>query len=175
MVESKKRNVGMACPQISMILHLSTYLTRSPTGLLNRIRSLVKEYAGHDLTLLFALSANFSDTQDLGRAVTGLMSLTSTRTVGCLSGRLGNTKINDKSIEEDVLSLSVAVLDSRNVKSFRSTIPGREEAQVGRWHAFRRKSEDVDTEYPMIEAVSWEEVRQGGRTLPLPDDLQLLE
>ena len=158
-----------------MVFHLSTFLTRSPTGLLNRIRYLVREYAGHDLTLLFALSANFPDTQDLSRAVAELANLTRTQTVGCLSGRLGNTNINGKKVEEDILSLSVAVLDSKNVRSFRSTIPGKEEAQVGRWHAFRRKNEDVKKYYPLIEGVSWKEVWEGDRALPLPEDLQSLE
>ncbi|KAF9446373.1 hypothetical protein P691DRAFT_804022 [Macrolepiota fuliginosa MF-IS2] len=158
-----------------MVLHLSTHLSRSPAGLLSRIQALSNLYAGNDLTLLFALSASIPDSQDLGRAVNGLMNLENTRTIGCLSGRLGSTQINGKDIGNDTLSLSVAVFDSRTVKSFRSTIPGREETQVGRWHAFRRKEEKEGTEYPLNEGVSWEDVWKGNKETLLPEELRTLD
>ncbi|KXN88542.1 hypothetical protein AN958_07178 [Leucoagaricus sp. SymC.cos] len=160
-----------------MVLHLSTYLSRSPARLLDRIQILSRQYAGHDLTLLFALSANFSDTQDLGKAVNGLVqNFDNTRTIGCLSGRLGSTCINGKNIGNDIVSLSVGVWDSKDVKSFRSTIPGREEAQVGRWHAFRKKEEEEKRkDYSLNEGVSWEEVWDGGKGALLPEELRPLD
>lgn len=157
-----------------MALHLSTHLSRSPAALLSRIQALSKQYAGHNLTLLFALSANIPDSQDLGRAVNQLVNLDKTRTVGCLSGPLDRTRINGTSIANDAVSLSVAVFDSQTIKTFRSTIPGREETQVGRWHAFRRK-EDEDKEYSLNEGMSWEDVWKDNQSISLPEELRTLE
>jgi hypothetical protein len=65
------------------------------------------------------------------------------------------------------------VFDSANVIPFRSTIPGREEAQVGRWHAFRRKGESVNKEDSLEEGVSWGDVWEGGgKPVALPEELR---
>ncbi|KAF7767884.1 hypothetical protein Agabi119p4_7127 [Agaricus bisporus var. burnettii] len=132
-----------------MALHLSTYFSRSPIRLLSRINTLAKQYAGHDLTLLFALSSNIPDPEHLGKAVNELTRFDRTRTVGCLSGRLGGTTISEVKMDQDVVSLAVAFMDSGMVRPFRSTIPGRDEAQVGRWHAFRKKDEPEPVEVPL--------------------------
>ncbi|KAJ3567082.1 hypothetical protein NP233_g6595 [Leucocoprinus birnbaumii] len=157
------------------VLHLSTLLARSPVRLLDRIKSIEERYAGHNMTLLFALSANFSDSQQLASAVNALTGLKNTSTLGCLSGRLGNSRIGGANVANDALSLSIAVLDSKNLVTFRSTIPGREEAQVGRWHAFRRKEEGLDKERSLEEGLTWEEVWNGGKVPSLPEGLHRLD
>lgn len=158
-----------------MALHLSTYLSRSPASLLSRVQTLTKSYAGHDLTFLFSLSANIPGSEDLGRVVNSLTALEKTRTIGCLSSPLGGTRINGRSIEKNVVSLSVAVFHSHTVKYFRSTIPGKEEIQVGRWHAFRRKGAGENKEYSLKEGTSWEDVWKNNQGVALPEELRTLE
>ncbi|KIP03728.1 hypothetical protein PHLGIDRAFT_37276 [Phlebiopsis gigantea 11061_1 CR5-6] len=74
---------------------------------------------------------------------------------------------------------SVAAFDARNATPFRSTIPGKEPTQVGRWHAFRNKG----VESPHIElpndsrGVDWETVwaqPQTGDTTPSISELSTL-
>lgn len=73
---------------------------------------------------------------------------------------------------------SVAIFDNKLVTPFRSTIPGKEVTQVGRWHAFR-KGEDAkldDHGLPQEGSkVDWESVWAQKETRPeRPDELRHL-
>lgn len=150
-----------------MSIHASTLLTRSPGALLSRVSQLSKLYRDH--SLLFALSSN-TDAADLSHLVDGLTSFSS-QAVGCLSAPLPGYD------GHGLIACSLAVFDRGRVVPFRSTIPGKEATQVGRWHAFRKK-DDVsrDTEGESLTGkVDWEDVwdrNTKGNTLP--QELQAL-
>lgn len=165
----RERKHRRRCKHIQMLVHLSTYLSRSPARLLSRINALAQQYAGRDLTLFFALSSNISDPQHLGQAVNALTKFDKTQTVGCLSGRLGGTSFGGTSVDRDAVSLAVAFMDSGTVRPFRSTIPGRDEVQVGRWHAFRKRDDPDNTD--VEDAPVW----GNEKPVPLPEDLRALE
>jgi len=115
--------------------------------------------------LLFALSSN---APDLSQTVDQLGHLAA-QSVGCLSAPE----------HPDVVSCSVALLDARKTTPFRSDIPGRVPAQVGRWHSPKRmqeKTTSADESMPLDFGVDWEEVwSKGVSAPPLPRELQKLQ
>ncbi|TFK69551.1 hypothetical protein BDN72DRAFT_840280 [Pluteus cervinus] len=151
-----------------MSLYASTLLTRSPTALLSQLSRLSKTYK--DNSSIFALSCNI-DAPNLSSLVHELTNFSS-ETAGCLSAPLpGNGR-------EDMISCSVAVFDKCQATMFRSTIPGREAPQVGRWHSFRRKVE-VPHQSPEVDAsgnVDWNGLwDRYGSSSGLPIELQHLK
>jgi hypothetical protein len=95
----------------------------------------------------------------------------------------------------DILSCSVGIFNSDDCVPFRSTLAGRTQPQVGRWHSFRKKgeveidnsiggsglglneSEAEDVSWPQGKdgEVNWEEVwnrPMSEHSLPLPDGLR---
>ncbi|KAF8890772.1 hypothetical protein BD779DRAFT_1517001 [Infundibulicybe gibba] len=156
-----------------MALHTRTFLTRNITGLLSQLSELVQLYPRHktDHTFLFSLSPNIPSS-DLSTAVSHLTQLGS-QSLGCLSAPLPGYG--------DHVACAVALFDSGSVVPFRSTIQGRAEVQVGRWHAFRKRDDttgvDDAREYALMgdstHPVDWENVwnrNMGGEQLP--DELQ---
>jgi hypothetical protein len=98
----------------------------------------------------------------------------------------------------DILSCSVGIFNSDDCVPFRSTLAGRPQPQVGRWHSFRKKeevdndnsvggsglgsydSESGDVSWPQGKdgGVNWEEVWNrpvSEQSLPLPDSLRQVE
>lgn len=118
-----------------MSVYCSTILSRSSAGIISYISRLKHRYPKHSLA--FALSSN-TDSNNLSSLVTCLTTF-SERTVGCLSSPLAHEP-------RDVISCSIALFDTTLAVPFRSTIPGRETPQVGRWHAFRKKDDDSQDE-----------------------------
>ena len=140
--------------------------TRSSTGIFAGISRLRQKFDGDSRVLLFALSSN---APDLSQTVHQL-GLLAAKSAGCLS------------VPEhpDVVSCSVALLDARKATLFRSDIPGRVPAQVGRWHSPKRMQEKTtaptDDPMPLDLGVDWEEVwSKGVSTPPLPQELQKLQ
>jgi len=140
--------------------------SRSSTEILAGISRLRQKFDGDSRVLLFALSSN---APDLSQTVKQLGHL-ATQSVGCLS------------VPEhpDVVSCSVALLDAREATLFRSDIPGRVPAQVGRWHSPKRMQEKTtapsDDPIPLDFGVDWEEVWSKGISAPpLPKELQKLQ
>lgn len=139
--------------------------SRSSAGILSSISRLGEIFDRDSRVLLFALSSN---APDLSQTVDQLRHL-ATQSVGCLSAPE----------HPDVVSCSVALLDARMATSFRSDIPGRVPAQVGRWHSPKRMQERttlVDESTPLDFGVDWGEVwSKGVSTPPLPQELQKLQ
>ena len=137
--------------------------TRSPAGILTGISRLRQRFDSDSRVLLFALSSN---APDLSQTIHQLGHLAA-QSVGCLS------------VPEhpDIVSCSLALLDSKNATPFRSNIPGRVPAQVGRWHSPKRMQDKVralvDDSMPLDLGVDWGEVwSKGVSMLPLPQGLQ---
>jgi hypothetical protein len=139
---------------------------RSSAGILAGISRLRQKFDRDSRVLLFALSSN---APDLPQTVHQLGHL-ATQSVGCLSAPE----------HPDVVSCSIALLDARKATPFRSDIPGRVPAQVGRWHSPKRMQEKTvapaDDSVPLDFGVDWEEVwNKGVSTPPLPQELQKLQ
>ena len=148
------------------MLHLCTLLTQKPARILSYINELSGKFNGRDYTFLFALSAKFDHPHELEKVVSTIRDLRcdrgkgKARMVGCLSGPVSSMELPGGHAG---LSCAVAVFDSRNCVPFSSELQGREEAQVGRWHSFRRKVPDSSERLDILEArggqnVNWEDV-----------------
>ncbi|KAG6831329.1 hypothetical protein H0H92_011244 [Tricholoma furcatifolium] len=130
-------------------MQTTTIIARSPSALLRHLHVLSLTATG---TLLFALSHNV-EPNSLSSLVKRLTTLTSS-TLGCLSAPLVPKHV----------SCSLAFLPSETgAVPFRSSIPGREAPQVGRWHKFRYKDSDTNTGPPR-EFSSWADVWAGTKT-----------
>jgi len=138
-------------------LHLSTIIARTPSSLLGHISSLSSKYGGNGHTILFALSSNFPESTDLQAAVdtltrfnekTGESSTAKKsnagRVLGCLTDSFTSTKFTGANPDLNAVSCSIGVFESQSCVPFHSTLLGREQPQVGRWHSFRKKEGDTD-------------------------------
>lgn len=140
--------------------------TRSSAGILAGISRLRQNFDRDSRVLLFSLSSN---APDLSQTVHQL-GLLASKSVGCLSAPE----------HPDIASCSVALLDAQKATPFRSEIPGRVPAQVGRWHSPKRMQEKTmtptDDSIPLGFGANWEEVwSKGVSTPPLPQELQKLQ
>ena len=139
---------------------------RSSASILKGISRLRQKLDRDSRVLLFALSSN---APDVSQTIHQLQ-LLATKSVGCLSAPE----------HPDLVSCSVALLDARKATVFRSEIPGRAPAQVGRWHSPKRMQEETtvptDDSMPLDFGVNWEEVwSKGVSTPPLPQELGKLQ
>ena len=178
---------------VMLPLHLSTTLARTPYALQKQLVKLTDIYAKKAQTCLFALSANFPSSQDLADTVDILTKFNKRgHTLGCLSDSFLDvdfSKCNHiwdhENHSKPVLSCSLGIFDSSRVVPFRSTIPGKSQPQVGRWHALRKKDgTDGDNGYELNAqvatdngTVSWEDIwnRSASKNIPLPEELLSLE
>lgn len=109
----------------------TTIISRSFSSILSQINRIKSQYASKPNTSLFCLSSP-SNSSELSGLVDTLVTF-SPNTVGCLSAPL----------TPGYISCSLAVLNPETAIPFRSIIPGKEQTQVGRWHAFRKKNEET--------------------------------
>ncbi|KIY69331.1 hypothetical protein CYLTODRAFT_349720 [Cylindrobasidium torrendii FP15055 ss-10] len=139
-----------------MPVHCSTIISRSSSQVLAYLSRLHTRYPRH--TLLFALSPNFP-APELSQLVTQLTTLCPT-SIGCLSAPTHSA---------DLISCSLAILESETCIPFRSSIAGIPQPQVGRWHSYRKKDEKP-------ERPDWPNVwgRKEIVSTPLPLELQHL-
>lgn len=112
-----------------MPIHSCTVVSRTASAIVRHVEQLAGRYTRH--SLLFALSPNVAPA-DLSRLVDNVSAL-STTSVGCLAAPTHGPEL---------ITCSMAFFDSDTCIPFRSTIPGTPVAQVGRWHAFRKKGDD---------------------------------
>ncbi|KAH7915434.1 hypothetical protein BJ138DRAFT_997911 [Hygrophoropsis aurantiaca] len=130
-----------------MVLHASTIIARAPSTIVSYLNKISSKHAKD--SIVFTLSANSPDLSTLVSQLTAL----SPSHIGCLTSPTHG----------DTLSCSIAAFSRNEVTSFRSTIPGRAEPQVGRWHAFREKEAKAATSMIDIEenkdgSIKWEDV-----------------
>ena len=136
----------------SAMIRAQTIVARTPSALLASLDRFHLHSKAKGSTLLFALSAP-SDTLSV---VTSHLNSLFPRHVGCLSSPLP--------VYGSHLTCAVALLDGI---TFRSTIAGRADPQVGRWHAARRSStqklptahsevfDEIDGD---VSQVNWEDI-----------------
>jgi hypothetical protein len=174
-------------------VHLSTILARTPYALQKQLVKLTDVYANKGHTCLFALSANFPFSQDLADTVDILTKFNKGgHTLGCLSDSFSAVDFSQSNYIWDhensskpILSCSLGIFDSAQVVPFRSTIPGKTQPQVGRWHSFRKKDDiDNQNDYELNSrvgtedgTVSWEDIwdRSASKDILLPEELRSLE
>lgn len=159
-------SITFQTPNMMIVSETLRSSTRSSAGILTGISRLRQELNGNSRVLLFALSSN---APDLSQTVHQLGFLAA-QSAGCLSAPE----------HPDVVSCSVALLDAREATLFRSDIPGRVPAQVGRWHSPKRMQEKTtapsDGPMPLDFGVDWEEVWSTGVSTPLlPQELRKLQ
>ncbi|KAL4070061.1 hypothetical protein V8B97DRAFT_1967983 [Scleroderma yunnanense] len=88
-------------------------------------------------TLLFALAPSSNVTRNELSALTALLTKRFPTHVGCISAPV----LIDSKLHPEHCSVSLALVDGI---PFRSTVPGRPEPQVGRWHAGRNRDVSED-------------------------------
>ncbi|KAI0722794.1 hypothetical protein C8Q76DRAFT_720344 [Earliella scabrosa] len=132
-----------------MALHMSTIISRKSTDILAHISQLRAAFAHHPLLYTISASQHTNPTE-LSEVVTSVKSLSS-NSVGCLSAPIPSAR----PAWQQYTSVSVASFDERHATLFRSTIPGRKAAQVGRWHALHQKDRQPDTK-DYSQDIDWE-------------------
>ena len=133
---------------------LTTILTRNPALLEQQIRTIVEKHVRQNLICFFALTSN--DSVDWTRYWQLLRSINQSQTVGSLSSSFNGVG-SSKGDLTGYLGCSIGLFEPSEAVCFRSTIAGDRQAQVGRWHSFR-KDEDADASWPLGKNVSWEDV-----------------
>lgn len=174
---------------LQMPLHLSTILARTPYALQKQLAKVTDVYTNKGHTCLFALSANFPFSQDLADTVGILTEFNKGgHTLGCLSDSFSAVNFSQSSRVWDqenhpmpILSCSIGIFDSSHVVPFRSTIPGKPQPQVGRWHSFRKNGDINDVRDYELNlrtgtndgTASWEDIwnHSASKDIPLPDEL----
>ena len=153
-----------------------TYVARNATHLIQKLND-IKIIGSPSHTLLFSISPSPSLPEaELGKLVSTVSK--HPKSIGCLSGPIRTNNFrNDVPIPT---VCSIAAFDARNATSFRSTIPGKEPTQVGRWHAFRnRDAASPQMELPKdSEGIDWESVwakPQTNGTTPTISSLSAVE
>ncbi|KAI0750975.1 hypothetical protein C8Q80DRAFT_1154839 [Daedaleopsis nitida] len=149
-----------------MALHMSTIVSRKTTDILAHLSQL-RATVSHQ-PLLYTISASqHSDRPDLSRLVSFVKSLSSS-SVGCLSAPIPSGRPG----WQEYTSVSVATFDEQHATLFRSTIPGRKAAQVGRWHALHQKDKQPDTR-DYSQDIDWESaLSRSYESTSLPSELQ---
>jgi hypothetical protein len=164
-----------------MALFASTYASHSGRQLLRQLTSiphLKSPDPAH--TLLFSIAPSAGLAND---ALADIVSLLNAhpRAVGCLAAPISLPRSRTPSARACTQSVcSVAVFDAGAATPFRSTIPGKEAVQVGRWHAFRKKDDDetaLATPLPNEPSshIDWERVWARKTPHALPAALQPLK
>src|SRR6266576_7034941 len=127
-------------------LHLSTIISRNSSSLLSHISHLARSFPNHPL--LFTLSPTSTDSAvDLSRIV-GQLTTFSSQSIGCLSAPLPGP-------HSGFTACSLAIFDPQNVAAvFRSTVPGKQRAQVGRWRPVGQRKEPG--EEPQLDQDWWQ-------------------
>ncbi|KZT09087.1 uncharacterized protein LAESUDRAFT_712239 [Laetiporus sulphureus 93-53] len=154
-----------------MALHMSTILSKSSSEILSHLSRIRSSFSSQ--ITFFALSVSSShDASEVSSLVSHLTSLTE-QSVGCLSSQLDNGMLS----REGAFSCSVAVFDKSSATPFRSTVPGRQAAQVGRWHSNRRSDDNGRADAPSHRnGLHWDDVwAKNSREYALPPEIQSLQ
>ena len=134
---------------------MQTVFSNSASNILRRVSSGLEPFTkSKSHVILFSISpAPSLPADDLSQLVSYFQGLETER-VGCLSAPTLLTTRAHGGYKNT--SCSFAVFETRHTRSFRSTIPGRETPQVGRWHALRKKEQRPESQYISEENIDWE-------------------
>ncbi|KAL0960900.1 hypothetical protein HGRIS_005909 [Hohenbuehelia grisea] len=178
-----------------MASFVRTIVAKTADQIIAKVNTLSKSHAGH--TLLFALSASARYRSTDLQSLVDCLHAQFPSSVGCLSAPLlAASNVTDKPLAaesnheaepEPLMSCSIALFEPGRATVFRSSIPGKADVQVGRWHAFRdthneRKSSLVEVDDRAHERllhdgmIDWERIwRREETTSPLPQELQSVD
>ncbi|TBU33162.1 hypothetical protein BD311DRAFT_785251 [Dichomitus squalens] len=132
-----------------MALHTSTFISRNTADLLAHISHLRPTLSAHPLLYTISVS-QLTDPAQLSQLVSSVQSISS-NSVGCLSAPIPSAR----SAWQQRTALSLASFDDAHATLFRSAIPGRKAAQVGRWHAMHQKEKEPDN-MDYSQHIDWE-------------------
>lgn len=138
-------NVDVDSRMSSQISTAATYNSRCARSMVNTfLQSLQKRHkpSSPSSILLFVLAPSSTTPPEVLSDIISTLTQLYPEHVGCISAPLPYHYF-DPSIRSAPHSCSFAYAFVNGV-SFRSTISGRAEAQVGRWHAARQRTEDAD-------------------------------
>lgn len=153
-----------------------TYVAHDIRSLIRSLTKLPSQLSVSDEkhTLLFSLAPSPDVSQnDLSELVQALNA--HPRTVGCLSAS-HHELLEPRAHQKRPTHVSIAAFHRHLVVPFRSTIPGKEPTQVGRWHAFRKR-EDATAHAQLPEqstGVDWERIWAKKETAEVPPELEEL-
>lgn len=156
-----------------MATRANTLLSFSASSILRRLSRYYPQNSTSLGPLLYVLSPSSSlPPSELSNLVSFLTSIPNS--VGCIGASLPIT-VNGFPHHGEVTGLSLAQFNRSGVSTFRSIIPGRPQAQVGRWHGVR-KAEALD-----IRALEDGEMLAGSppwrkqQRPPIPLDIQIFQ
>lgn len=152
-----------------MVLHVRTLFANAVAPILQQLdATLLKHARSASHTLLFSIAPSASlPADDLSQLVSYFQALKHER-VGALFAPM--TVVDRTGHDSTGTWCSVAIFDKQTATAFRSNIPGRPDAQVGRWHA-ARKTEERQVHVPRAAEGPWS---WNAPLYPLPDSLQTL-
>ncbi|GBE85252.1 hypothetical protein BKA93DRAFT_903767 [Sparassis latifolia] len=148
-----------------MALHMSTIISRTASDILSQLSYIRPALSSH--IPLFSISVSPNTKADELSALVSHLTSQSSHGIGCLSASIPST---DPTWQESI-ACSVALFDKSMATPFRSTIPGINTPQVGRWHSFRKRSEDADDELGDTANINWDDIwsRKLGRGFLPPE------
>ncbi|KAF5336284.1 hypothetical protein D9758_014492 [Tetrapyrgos nigripes] len=144
---------------------MHTIISRSPTRILKYIDRLKQSTNSSRSSVIFSVSPP-AKSSDLSDFVDALTAWPNASAIGCLAAPT----------HRDAITCSVAFFKDHDSVLFRSTIPGREQTQVGRWHSFRKPEARIDVA-SMLEkrgqGRDWDDIWSTGghEDVDLPEEL----
>lgn len=173
------------------ILHTSTIFARRHNPILNHLTSINSLLTSHPS--LFTLSASPSTSPSTLQNIVNVFTSYDSA-VGCLSAPLIDSLAgvdDNHNYNGELIACSIAVFDASSAVPFRSTIQGREQPQVGRWHrprplqsttVFNSSSSSFDLSKLRSSSpsgVNWDDVwateNNAATANALPEEIQGLE
>ncbi|KAH9850756.1 hypothetical protein C2E23DRAFT_759541 [Lenzites betulinus] len=141
-----------------MALHLSTIISRNTAHITAHITAhlaALQPTLAHN-PLLYTISTPLSTPGPTLSALVSALQTLSPHSAGCLAAALPSS--SRRASWQHYTAVSLASFDRGDATLFRSTIPGRKAAQVGRWHAARKstQSDPVAPAHSENEEVDWE-------------------
>ncbi|KAI0775944.1 hypothetical protein BD413DRAFT_469773 [Trametes elegans] len=133
-----------------MALHMSTVISRKPTDILAHISQLRSSLSSNPLLYTISVS-HHTDSAELTSLVSSVKALSS-NSIGCLSAPIPSAR----PCWPQYTAVSLASFDGERATLFRSTIPGRKAASVGRWHAIHEELQPEPAVPPRHEGLDWE-------------------
>ncbi|KAI9056514.1 hypothetical protein FKP32DRAFT_1599250 [Trametes sanguinea] len=149
-----------------MASHMSTIISRKPAEIIAHLSKIRVNPSTNPL--LYSISVSpFTDSSELLNLVSSVKSLSS-NSVGCLSAAIPSARPS----WQQYSAVSLAFFNAEDVTLFRSTIPGRKAALVGRWHAMHKDGRP-EPEVPLgrRSQMNWESAFSNaydGNALPAP-------